>query len=381
MIEGYQHIGGKHCWTTALKNVFSYHGLNLSEEMLFGLGGGVGFIYWYMKLMPAPFIGTRYGKGVEPLIDTCKRIGAQATVFQTASVTKGYEEMKEQLRQGEPTLVFVEMPYLPYLAIPENAHFGGHTVTVFGLDEKNDKVYISDRCKKPITIGIEDLKKARSSKFPPFPPKNKLLKIKYPSKITDLKEGIKKSIRECCNSMLKPPIKNIGLAGMKKWASLVPQWTKQFTGLNLIGCLFNIFLYIEISGTGGSAFRKMYARFLVEASSILNKPILNETAEIFNESAELWSKIATVALPNSWEKLKRIRNLAFDKNRLFEEQRPNALNEMYKITKELDGLMKKAAQELHSKKVAPLLAEIKRNILLCCKKEEKAFNRLNSVID
>jgi hypothetical protein len=92
-----------------LKNIFSYHGLNLSEEMLFGLGGGVGFIYWYLKLMPAPFIGTRYGKGVEPLINTCRRIGAQATVFQTGSVTRGYEELKKQLRQDEPTLVFVDI--------------------------------------------------------------------------------------------------------------------------------------------------------------------------------------------------------------------------------------------------------------------------------
>jgi hypothetical protein len=381
MVQGYQHAGGKHCWTTALKNVFSYHGLNLSEEMLFGLGGGIGFIYWYMKLMSAPFIGTRYGKGVEPLIDTCRRIGAQATIFQTGSVTKGHEELKKQLRQDEPALVFVDMPYLPYLAIPENAHFGGHTVIVFGLDEQNDTVYISDRCEKPVTIGIEDLKKARSSKFPPFPPKNKLLKLKHPSKITNLEEGITESIRECCNSMLKPPIKNIGLAGMKKWASLVPQWTKQFTGLNLIGCLFNIFLYIEISGTGGSAFRKMYAKFLKEASSILNKPTLKETAEMFSESANLWSEIAKASLPNSWPILERIRSLAADKNMLFEEQKPHTLNEMHRITTELDSLMQRAAQELHLNKLASHLLEIKRSILLCYEKEEKAFNKLNRVIN
>ena len=40
-------FGGKHCQTTALKSILSYYGLTISEEMLFGLGGGVGFIYWY----------------------------------------------------------------------------------------------------------------------------------------------------------------------------------------------------------------------------------------------------------------------------------------------------------------------------------------------
>ena len=43
---------------------------------------------------------------------------------------------------------------------------------------------------------LEDLKKARSSKFPPFPPKNKLLKIKYPSKVGNLEKGIKEG-RNC----------------------------------------------------------------------------------------------------------------------------------------------------------------------------------------
>ena len=62
MIAGFNQFGGKHCWTTALKSLFDHHGLHLSEEMLFGLGGGIGFIYWYMKMMPAPFIGGRHGK-------------------------------------------------------------------------------------------------------------------------------------------------------------------------------------------------------------------------------------------------------------------------------------------------------------------------------
>lgn len=136
IIQDFNQFGGKHCQTTALKSVLDYHGLYLSEEMLLGLGGGVGFIYWYMKLMPSPFIGTRYGKVEEFLLNICKRIGAEATLFQTTSVKKGYQELKKILREDEPVYVFVDMPYLPYLALPEMAHFGGHAVVVFGLDEQ-----------------------------------------------------------------------------------------------------------------------------------------------------------------------------------------------------------------------------------------------------
>jgi len=36
--------------------------------VLLGLGGGIGFIYWYVKRMPAPFINTKYGKGCESIL-------------------------------------------------------------------------------------------------------------------------------------------------------------------------------------------------------------------------------------------------------------------------------------------------------------------------
>lgn len=49
MLEGFELFVGKHCESTALKRVLDYHGLSLSEEMLFGLSGGVGFIYWYIE--------------------------------------------------------------------------------------------------------------------------------------------------------------------------------------------------------------------------------------------------------------------------------------------------------------------------------------------
>jgi len=52
IIQDFNQFGGRHCQTAALKNILTYHGLQLSEEILLGLGGGVGFIYWHMKLIP-----------------------------------------------------------------------------------------------------------------------------------------------------------------------------------------------------------------------------------------------------------------------------------------------------------------------------------------
>jgi len=257
ILEGLRPFVGKHCETSALKRALEYHGLFLSEDMLLGLGGGIGFIYWYMKFMPIPFVGARYGKGVDFPSNICRRINAGLSVVETSSRQRGYDELKGLLRAGEPAVIYADMAYFPYLVIPEVAHFGGHVVVVFGLDEEKGKVYIYDRGKNPVTVSIDDLAKARGSKYNPFPPKHRLLKIKYPSVVGDLKNGIKEAIKDCCHNMLRPPIKNIGLQGMKKWSKLVMKWPEQFQGLNLLGCLMNGFIYIEIGGTGGSAFRPM----------------------------------------------------------------------------------------------------------------------------
>jgi hypothetical protein len=382
IIKDFKHFGGKHCQTGALKNILDYHKLHLSEEMLLGLGGGIGFIYWYMKGMSSPFVGGRFGgKGEIFLVNICRRIGAEANLFQTTSVKRGHEQLKKILDKGEPAYLFVDMAYLPYFAVPETAHFGGHTIVVFGLDEKEDKVYISDRGNNFVTITIEELKKARNSKFPPFPPKNKILNIKYPSKIGNLEKGIIEGIKESTKNMMDPPIRNFGLAGIKKWAELVPKWPEQFKGIDLLGCLLCVFIYIEVGGTGGGFFRPMYAKFLEEASSILNRPALKEIAELFEDSGKVWSEIATAALPDSWFRLKRIRELSFEKNRIFEESKPEALEKMRKINIEIENLLKREEEESVNKDLASLLANLQEKILKCYKIEKEAFESLKSIIN
>ncbi|MGD0915833.1 MAG: BtrH N-terminal domain-containing protein [Thermodesulfobacteriota bacterium] len=382
LLKDFTCTGGKHCQTTAMKGILDYSGYPLSEEMLLGLGGGIGFIYWYIKLMSAPFIGGRNAKPEDFTLNICKRIGAKASLLQTSSKSKGYEELKDVLRIGKPAYLFVDMVYFPYFALPENSHFGAHTIVVFGIDEMNHKVYIADRGKKAMTVTIEELEKARNSKFPPYPPKNKLLKIQYPIETKSLEKGIVGAIKDSCDTMLHPPIKNIGLLGMQKWAKLVIEWPKQFQGISLLGCLFNTFVYIEIGGTGGSAFRPMYARFLKESAKVIKKPALLEVAELFEASGELWSRIAKAALPDSWSSLKRIRELMIDSNRIFEEQEINALEKMKRIGMELNEIMGLASQELSSKnrEVMGLLKDLQDGIQKCSEKEQEAFKTLEKVM-
>ncbi len=381
LIDNFDKFGGRHCQTTALMTIMDYNNLTFREEMLLGLGGGLGFIYWYMKKMPAPFIGGRTGgQNEEFMLNMLNRLGGKGELYRTGSLKKGYEQLKNILRAGQPAYVYGDMAYLPYMAIPEDAHFGYHTFVVYGVDEETNTVFIGDRGKKGVTTTIDELNRARNSKYPPFPPKNQLLLVNLPAKKIDLRPGILEAIRDCAYQMMNPPIKNFGLAGIKKWATLVPKWSHMFKGLELFACLFNVFIYIEIGGTGGSSFRPMYADFLREAAALLNKPGLEEAASLFGDSAKVWSEIATLALPDSWPSLAKVRKLCFEKNRLFEEQKQDALTEMLRIEEKMASFMNTIEKEMETKDISGLLGKLQNKINKLYIAEEEAFRTMAEAI-
>ena len=56
MVPGYRHVPGNHCGSTALRNLLSFHGVEISEEMAFGLGAGACFYYLvFEELSPSRF--------------------------------------------------------------------------------------------------------------------------------------------------------------------------------------------------------------------------------------------------------------------------------------------------------------------------------------
>ena len=57
VIENFVPLGGSHCITNALRQIFAYHGHLLSEEMIFGLASGLSFLY--LNQSSAPLISGR----------------------------------------------------------------------------------------------------------------------------------------------------------------------------------------------------------------------------------------------------------------------------------------------------------------------------------
>lgn len=289
-------LDGYHCQTNSLAKIYNYFGHPLSEDMLLGLGAGMGFIYWHQKGM-YPFVGSR-GNNKEFFNDIGKRTSVKIEVKSTASEKKAEEALLKKMSMNEPVMVFGDMGYLPWFDLPEDYHFGGHTFMVCGYDGKND-VLVSDMDQKAIgpkkgfysSASLEQVRKARNSKHKPFPPKNTYLEFDFENYLLPGEEEIYSAIRQNMESMTDPPISNLGIKGIRRTADEIVKWKNIFDESELRLNLFTLYIFIEVGGTGGGSFRYMYSRFLKEAAKITGNDKLLEGSKLVNNSGEIFTEI------------------------------------------------------------------------------------------
>lgn len=289
-------LDGHHCQTNSLAKIFYYHGCPLSEAMLLGLGAGMGFIYWHQK-GTSPFIGGR-GNVKNFFKDLGKRTGVRIEVKSTSSERKAEETLLEKLSKKEPVMVYGDMGFLPWFDLPEGYHFGGHTFVVCGYDGK-DAVLASDMDQKasglkkgfyyPITL--EQLRRARSSPFKPYPPKNTYLEFDFSAYHPPTAKDIYSALEQTADSMLNPPISNLGIKGIRRSAKEITKWLNIFEDKELRMTLFTVYVFIEIGGTGGGCFRYMYSRFLKEAAAITSNYKLEKVASMILESGKTFTEL------------------------------------------------------------------------------------------
>ena len=290
-------LDGYHCQTNSLAKIFHFYGHPISEDMLLGLGSGMGFIYWKMKMGNEDyvFIGGR-GNNKEFFNDIGERTGVKIKMVSTGSDRKAEAVLLEKLKMEEPAMLFGDMGFLPWFKFPQEYHFGGHTFVACGYDGK-ETVFCSDMDsgssgkKKgfyhPVTL--KQLKKARSSPFKPFPPKNTYFEFDFSGYHQPHPENIYSAIKQTIDSQINPPIKNIGIKGIEHASREILKWPAIFSDLELRMNLFNLYIFIEVGGTGGGCFRYMFSRFLLESAGITKNDKLLGPAEKFRKAGNLFS--------------------------------------------------------------------------------------------
>ena len=299
-LPGFAALDGCHCISSSLARIFHQAGHPLSEEMMLGLGAGMGFVYWRMKFgdQDSVFIGGR-ANPKNFYKDLGRRTGVEIREKQTASALKAERELLQALEAKRPVMLGGDMGMLPWFDLPPDYHFGGHTFVACGYDG-HETVLCSDIDQKaagvkkgffaPITR--EQLRKARSSPFKPFPPKNLWLEFEFSGFRPPTPGDIEDAIRQMIEAELNPPIKNFGVRGMRHTADELLKWPDEFDERQLRMQLFNLYIFIEIGGTGGGCFRPMYARFLAAAAKNLRNEALVTAADAFESIGAQFTRIA-----------------------------------------------------------------------------------------
>jgi hypothetical protein len=394
----YNQFGGKHSETAAIKNILSYYGVvaphsgqPYTEEMLLGIGGGIGANYWVFEMKQGPILilSTRhvwetYTNFTEKI---CRRVGGVAVYKETGSAKIAEANLKQALSEGHPVATWVDLASLPYRFLPESlVKYMVHVVVVVGLDESRDKVLVDDIAAAPFTLTREQLAAARSAIGSN---KNRIMVFEPPKQAPDLEAAIVEGIRDCIQGLRDERISNFGITALPKWADLVANtkdkkgWPNVFPrGLHLYKALVSTFQWIETNGTGGSAFRTMYADFLEEAAGVgAGKPQLKEIAGQYREAAKLWSGLASAALPDSAKLFRDAKELLLRKSSVFKKG-ASALDEISETASALRALETEAAEAfpLSEVQTEELLADLRSRIQEIYNAEVEALGALERVV-
>ncbi|MBF0432547.1 MAG: BtrH N-terminal domain-containing protein [Fibrobacteria bacterium] len=288
IINNFEKFIGQHCETTATGSLLKQVGIDLSEPMLFGIGEGLGFIFWNMKIMDFPFIGGR----VKPDILTeniCRNLNLDLEVTETSSKKKAWENVTKHIKQGRAVGLKLDCYHLEYFT--NKFHFAGHYAAMYGYDHEFAYLVDTNQQGGKVKTSLKSLELARSKKGP-MSSQNRTYAITKNEKSFDLKKVIKKAIYNNAVDFLNPPIKNIGYKGILKTSTEIKKWFNNSKDVK--GDFQTTALLMEKAGTGGSLFRNLYRDFLKESFELLNTEVLKTAYHDYEEIAEGWKKVSTL---------------------------------------------------------------------------------------
>lgn len=286
IISSIRPFDGQHCETTATGTLLLQQQIDLPEPMLFGLGEGLGYIFWNMKTMDMPFIGGR----VKPDALTEKlaaNLQLTLTVKETASPQKAWDAVKQLLDKGQVVGLKLDCFYLEYFSRP--FHFAGHYAALYGYDETHAYLVDTRQQGGKVKTSLQSLAAARAAKGP-MASRHLYYTIQKNERTCKLPQAIRTAIRNNATDFLNPPITNIGYKGIEKTAAEIVKWFKRSKTVEKD--FSTTALLMEKAGTGGALFRNLYRDFLALSREHVNAEQLHEAHETFAATATAWTNVS-----------------------------------------------------------------------------------------
>ena len=293
-VKGYKHKIGSHCSSTLLRNILSSNGLDISEELCFGIGAGLGFIYRKAFNPPYYFV---LGRSDDIEEKVCFFLGGMALKYTTDDNNRAWYEAKKLIQNNEPVLINVDASHLSYLRhkfnLFDNVRYGGHRALITAYDEDAQIARLADYLwNEPQNVSLKELEQSRASKTGQTPPENLFYTFLFPKEFAPLEQAVRGGIKLNVNAMLNPWYEVLGLPGLKKFCERVVHWPK-FMNTDLVKTnAYMTYMMTEVVGTGGGNFRRLYSRFLREAQEVLKDGRLERPAKLYAELGRLWKEVS-----------------------------------------------------------------------------------------
>ncbi|HXS47895.1 MAG TPA: BtrH N-terminal domain-containing protein [Solirubrobacterales bacterium] len=279
-VPGYVHTPGQHCGSTALRNLLAFHGVELSEEMAFGLGAGACFYYVALEgASPTRWFNGRTAR-LEENFNELTGAALELRTFEPGD-DGAWAAARAAVDAGQPALLLTDLYYLDHYG--NSAHFPGHAVVLAGYDE--EVAHLSDTGFERLqTTRLENLDKARHSDHPAYPLAGHMFTASGEVSPERLREAIPAAIELAARAMVEPEFREFsGLDAVRRLAAEAGSWPQ--VAEDWQWCARFGYQVIERRGTGGGAFRLMYSRFLEEAGY--------SEAPLAAEAATAWADLAS----------------------------------------------------------------------------------------
>ena len=278
-VSGYVHTPGNHCGSTALRNLLAFHGVEVSEEMAFGLGAGACFYYLALEdASPSRWFNGRTAR----LEESFRELTGAALELRTFPPEDdgAWPAAAAEVDAGRPVLLLTDIYHLDHYG--NSAHFPGHAVVLAGYDE--EVAHLSDTGFEELqTTRLENLARARHSGHPAYPLEGHMFTVAEELDPEALRAAIPAAIDRAVREMLEPSWGEFaGLPAVERLAAEAGAWPE--VGEDWQWCARFAYQVIERRGTGGGCFRPMYSRFLAEAG--------REEAPLAAAAGERWTELA-----------------------------------------------------------------------------------------
>jgi hypothetical protein len=325
ILPGANVVPGRHCESSAILNALRYLGYPVEECEITGGGGALAFLF---QKGAFPFLGGRNddmrerffrAAGIE--LHAFGFGGAEGTgavgkdkgaaVDEVDGNDYGWARIIRLLERGVPVVLRNDMRFLAYRyggrRGPAMMSFGGHYVTLFGVDFGRDVAYVSDTEYSGLQeVSFPELHRARISPTRAFPPHGefywaeralagfaldgkRLVAESVAAVIGNYRAGAGHSVVDGASGdgIL------IGLAGLARYPVALADMASWGAPPYLLPAVCEYMASnIETHGTGGAAFRCLYRDFLAREIALGNAAGLEPLVPLLDAAIERWHDLS-----------------------------------------------------------------------------------------